>query len=296
MVGTLLDLAGDGRQRVRPRVAFDLLVGGWTERAHRHVQAVGLVAASWRLAAGIAVVAQLAVSVVWLRDWALTGTPVVLPHMISNASAVTFGLALVGFVIGAVAWLAGQRLLARIAAGVAIISWVLTVGVFLALSNPLRIDWYEVVVWSYLAAFATVGMFQPSPTQRRLAGVIAILVLLAAQMLTTGVEPMTAAGTLVIADQQQLSVALLDRGADTLHTALRSGWTLLVLAGLALVRIDPRPVLAACWLLPFLALDHLYWGGPLGLTTGLLAGFAVIVWALVLSRSLKHNSGPDLTT
>jgi hypothetical protein len=125
-------------------------------------------------------------------------------------------------------------------------------------------------------------------------------VLLASQLLTTGVTPITSVGTLVIVEHQQIPIALLDRGADTLHTALRSGWTVLAIAGLGLVRIDPRPALAACWLLPFLALDHLSWGGSwggaLGLTTGVFAGFAIIAWALVLSRSGNPDSGPDLTT
>jgi hypothetical protein len=65
------------------------------------------------------------------------------------------------------------------------------VGVFHALSNAMWIDWYEVVVWTYLATIATIAMFQPPPTHRRVAGVAAVVVLLASQALTTGVTPIT---------------------------------------------------------------------------------------------------------
>jgi hypothetical protein len=238
---------------------------------------------------------QLVVAVVWLRDWALTGTTAVLPHMIGNASAITYGLALIGFVIGAVAWLAGRRRVAQIAGAIAIVSWVLTVGVFHALSNPMWIDWFDIVVWTYLATIATIGMFQPPPTHRRLAGATALVALLATQALTTGATPITSVADLVVT-QQPIPIGLLDLGADTLHTALRTSWTLLAIAGLAMVGIDPRPAVAACWLFPFLALNHLYWGGPLGLTTGVIAGLAVIAIALATTRAPDTGSGHDLLT
>jgi hypothetical protein len=295
MVGTILDLAGEGRRRVSPRVALDLLVGGWTERARRHLRTVGPLAAGWRLAIDIAVVAQLVVAVIWLRDWALTGTTAVLPHMIGNASAITYGLALAGFIAGAAAWLAGLRRVARVAAGIAIGAWMLTVGVFHALSNPMLIDWYAVVVWTYLATIATIGMFQPPPTHRRTAGTAAVVALIASQALTTGVTPLTSVASLVI-HEQTIPIGLLDSGPDTLHTALRTGWTLYAIAGLAVVRIDPRHAVAACWLFPFLALNHLYWGGPLGLTTGVLAGLAVVAIALATTRSTDPGSGRGLPT
>lgn len=295
MVGTILDLAGEGRRRVSPRVALDLLVGGWTERARRHLRTVGTLAAGWRLAIGIAVVAQLVVAVIWLRDWALTGTTAVLPHMIGNASAITYGLALAGFIAGAVAWLAGLRRVARVAAGIAIGAWMLTVGVFHALSNPMLIDWYAVVVWTYLAMIATIGMFQPPPTHRRGAGTAAVVALPASQALTTGVTPITGQSFLVI-HEQTIPIGLLDSGADTLHTALRTGWTLYAIAGLAVVRIDPRHAVAACWLFPFLALNHLYWGGPLGLSAGVVVGLAVVAMALATTRSSDPGSGRGIRT
>jgi hypothetical protein len=295
MVATVLDLAGDGRRRVSPRVVLDLLVGGWSERARRHLREVGPLAAGWRLAAGIAVVAQLVVAVIWLRDWALTGTPAVLPHMISNASAVSYGLALTGFAVGAVAWLTGLQRVARIAGGIAITAWLLTVVVFHAPSGPIWIYWFEIVVWTYLASIAAVGMFQPPPTHRRVAVVAALVALAASQLLMTGVVPITNVGFIVVREQP-FPVWLFDSGPDTLHTTLRAGLTLYAMAGLALVRIDPRHAAAACWLLPFLALNHLYWGGPLGLTVGVLAGFATIAWAVTTARSPHCGPGRDLST
>jgi hypothetical protein len=290
MVGTILDLAGDRRRWVAPRVALDLLIGGWTERARRHLRGVGPLAAGWRLAIGIAIVAQLVVSVIWLRDWALTGTPAVLAGTIAGASAVTYGLALAGFAVGAVAWLAGARQVARLASRVAITAWVLTVVVFHAMSNPFWMSWLEVVVWTYLAAIAALGLSQPPPTNRRVAGAVTLVVLAASQVLTTGVVPMSNVAFLVLREQP-FPVWLFDRGPDTLHTALRSGWTLYAIVGLALVRIDPRHAVAACWLFPFLALNHLYWGGPLGLTAGVLAGTAVVAWALATLRSPTSRGG-----
>lgn len=296
MAGTILDLADDGRRRVSPRVALDLLVGGWTERARRHLREAGPLAAGWRLAAGIAVVAQLVVSVIWLRDWALTGTPAVLAQMIGNASAITYGLALTGFVVGATAWLAGLRRTARIAGVVAITSWLLTVGVLHALSNPIWMDWLEVLIWTYLAGVAAIGMFQPPPVHRRVAGAAALVALLASQALSSGVTPMTSQGVVHIVLEQRMPIALLDRYADTLHTALRTGWTLFAISGLAVVRIDPRPAVAACWLFPFLALNHLYWGGPLALTTGAIGGLAVVAWALTTTRAPHSGSRHGLPT
>jgi hypothetical protein len=299
MVGTILDLAGDGRRWVSPRVALDLLIGGWTERARRHLREVGPLASGWRLAIGIAIVAQLVVSVIWLRDWALTGTPAVLAGTLGGASAITYGLALVGFAVGAVTWLAGLPRVARMAGGTAITAWLLTVVVFHALSNPFWMSWLEVVFWTYLAALAAIGMTQPPPTNRRVAGAVTLVVLAASQLLTTGVVPMSDVAVLVI-HEQTIPIALLDRGGDTLHTALRTGWTLYAIAGLALVRIDPRHAVAACWLFPFLALNHLYWGGPLGLTAGILAGTAVVAWALATlhsptSRGDQGRSGDEGT-
>jgi hypothetical protein len=68
------------------------------------------------------------------------------------------------------------------------------------------------------------------------------------------------------------------------------------LPGLAVVSIDPRHAVAACWLFPFLALNHLYWGGPLGLTVGVLAGLVVVAIALATTRSTDPGSGRGLTT
>jgi hypothetical protein len=295
MVGTLLDLAEDGRGRVPPGVALDLLVGGWTERAHRHLRSDGLLVAGWRLAVGLAVVAQLVVSSIWLRDWALTGTTAILPHLLGGASAVTFGLALAAFVVGGVAWLVGLPRVARVAGGLALTTWVLTVGVFHLLSGPVWPEWLSVVVWTYLAVVAAIGLLQPPPTHRRLAAATALVALLAAQLLTTGVAPITGQGFLVV-QEPTLPLGLLDRGADTLHTALRAGWTLVAVAGLALARIDPRPAVAACWLFPFLGLDHLYWGGPVVPAAGVLAGLAVIAVALLATRSPTSGPGRDLPT
>ncbi len=292
MYATLMDLADDGRRSVPMRVALDLLVGGWRERARRHTRLAGALGAGWQLTVGIAVVGQLVVSVVWLRDFALTGTPAVLVHMIGNASAITYGLALVSFIIGAIAWLAHQRQLARVAGLVAITSWVLTVAVFPALSHTMWSDWLQVVSWSYLAAVATVGMFQPPPTHPRLAGATALVAVLISQLLTSGVTP-TSDHNIVYLAEQTLRLGLLDRGTDTLHTALRSGWTLLAIAGLALARIDPRPLLAAGWLLPLIALDHLAWGGPIVPATGAAAGLAVVAAAIASTRSTRPNAGPN---
>jgi hypothetical protein len=138
-------------------------------------------------------------------------------------------------------------------------------------------------------------MFQPPPTHRRVAGVAAVVVLLASQALTTGVTPLTSVASLVI-HEQTIPIGLLDSGPDTLHTALRTGWTLYAIAGLALVRIDPRHAVAACWLFPFLALNHLYWGGPLGLTLGVLAALAVVAITLATTRSTDPGSGRGLPT
>jgi hypothetical protein len=289
MLATLLDL-GEGRRSVQPKVALDLLVGGWSERARRHVHAAGAAAAGWRLATGLAVVAQLVVSVVWLRDWVLTGTPVVLAHLIGNASAVTYGGALVAFIVGALAWIAGQATLARVAGVVALSCWLLTTVVFHALSNPIWTDWLELLPWSYLAILATIGLVQPPPAARRLTGMTALVAVVASQLLTSGVEPMTDRAVVTLLEQP-LVVGLFDRGADTLHTALRSGWTLLAIGGLGLVRIDPRPAIAACWLLPFVALDHLAWGGPLVPGGAALAGLAVVAIAIALTRSSSIDPG-----
>lgn len=295
MVATVLDLAGDGRRRVSPRVALDLLAGGWSERARRHLREVGPLAAGLRLATGIAVVAQLVVAVIWLRDWALTGTPAVLAGTMGGASAITYGLALTGFAVGGVAWLAGLGRAARIAGGIAITAWLLTVGVFHALSNPSWMFWFEVVVWTYLTILATIGLFQPPPAHRRVAGVVALVALAASQLLTTGVVPITNVGFIVVREQP-FPVWLFDSGPDTLHTTLRAGLTLYAIAGLALVRIDPRHAVAACWLFPFLALNHLYWGGPLGLTAGIIAALAAIAWALTTTRSPHFGPGRDLSS
>jgi hypothetical protein len=292
MHATLLDLAGDGRRSVPPRVAVDLLMGGWSERARRHVRSAGALGAGWRSALGIAVVAQLVVSVVWLRDWALTGTPAVLAHMLGNASAVTYGLALGAFVVGAIAWLAGHPRLARVAAVVAITAWVLTVVVFHALSNPVWSDWVEVVVWSYLAVVAGVGMFQPPPVHQRLVGTVALIALLAAQLLSSGVTPMAAEHSLYVVERS-LPLGLFDRGLDTLHTGMRWAWTLLAIGGLALLRMDVRPAVAACWLLPFVALDHLAFGGPIVPSVGAIAALAVV--AIAIARFAGTDPGRDLT-
>lgn len=292
MSATLLDLADDGRRSVPVRTALDLLLGGWSERARRHVASEGALAAGWRTATGIAVVVQLIVAVVWLRDWILTGTPQVLAHMVGNASAVTYGIALTGFVIGGVAWIAGRPRIARLAGLVALTAWVLTTVIFHALSNPVWTDWFEVLVFSYLAVVATAGLTQPPPIHRRLVGAVTLGALLAAQLLASGVAPMTAQGTLVVAEHG-FPQGLFDRGLDTLHTALRWGWTVLALGGLAVLRNDLRPAVAACWLLPFVALDHLAGGGPIVPGIGALAAVAVVVFALVITRSAGSTGGLD---
>jgi hypothetical protein len=162
--------------------------------------------------------------------------------------------------------------------------------VFHALSNPIWTDWLELLPWSYLAILATIGLVQPGPTARRLTGLTALVAVVASQLLTSGVEPMTDRGVVTLLEQP-LVVGLFDRGADTLHTALRSGWTLLAIGGLGLVRIDPRPAVAACWLLPFVALDHLAWGGALVPGGAVLAGLVVVAVAIALTRSSSIDPG-----
>jgi hypothetical protein len=54
----------------------------------------------------------------------------------------------------------------------------------------------------------------------------------------------------IVLREATFPIGLLEGGADTPHTALRTGWTLDGLAGLALVRIARRHAVAACWLFP----------------------------------------------
>lgn len=292
LVGTVLDLAGH-RRRVPLRLAADLVTGGWRERSRQHVGSVGLAAAGWRVALTVAVVAQVAVSLVWLRDWVVTGTPAILAHFMGGASTVTYLGALIAFVVAGAAWLGGWQRTARVAAVVAVTAWVLTTVVFHTLSNPMLIDWLQVIPWTYLAGIATLGLFQTPPTHARTVGAAAVVVVVASQLLSTGVVPIGPVGYLVV-EEGQLPIALLDRGADTLHTALRAGWLALALAGLALVNLDPRPAAAAGWLLPFVALDHLYWGGSLGLVTGVVAACLVVAYALSAGRSSRTEDGGHL--
>jgi hypothetical protein len=292
VLGTVLDLAGD-RRWVPPRLAIDLLARGWQTRSRQHVGAVGLAAAGWRTALGIAVVAQVALSLVWLRDWVVTGTPAILAHFLGGASTATYLGALVAFVVAGAAWLGGWQRTARVAAVLAMTAWLLTTVVFHAMSNPVLIDWLQVAPWTYLAGVATIGLFQAPPTHARAVGAIAVVVVVASQIFSTGVEPVGPVGYLVV-EQGQLPIALLDRGADTLHTALRTGWVALALTGLALVNVDPRPAVAVGWLLPFLALDHLYWGGPFGLVTGVIVACLVIAYALSSGGLPRTGDGGHL--
>jgi hypothetical protein len=256
LVGTVLDLSGPGRPWPSPAVAIDLVAGGWTVRARQHRRdAGGWLAAGWRAATLAAVVLQVAVSLAWGWHWSTSGFVPMLP-VLSNASAVTFLLALAGFTLAAVAWLAGQTHAARWLSGVALGSWAVTVLLFQMVLSGGAPSQLVLVAWTYLAVLATWALWQPRPSYPATVAIVTAAVA-AATLWWVSAVPDTEPGYLRLADTGLFTRPNVDTlQILTLQILLLAGWALAAVIALLAVRRDPRPITAVAGLLPFALLTH----------------------------------------
>jgi len=250
-------------------------MGGLVERAHQHKrQAGGWLASGWRTSTIIAVVIQVAVAALWGQQWLTKGFVPMLP-VIANASAATYLVALVGFLLAAGAWLAGWTRAAKLLSSGALLSWTVTVFVFqMVLSGGTHAQGM-LVAWTYLAVLATWVLWQPRPTYPRAVALLTVV-------LTLGAVAGSIATDTAGAQAGQLQIAGLVR-IQTLPGVMILGWAALALIGLLMFRRDPRPVIAATFLLPFAALLHPPVLRPLALGVAVLA-IAVIGATIAATR------------
>lgn len=260
------------------------MLESWRSRANADVSDRGHLLAGWRLATSLALAAVAASSLVWLRDYLSGGIVPMLP-VLGAASAVTFVIATVGFPTATALWIGRRTRAARLCGLVAMTCWIVTAVVFqLLLGGSLQVtgqipaDQMGLLAWTFLAAAATAGLWQAPPGSPRAVGGAVIGVAVAAIFLTsTGVQPLSdSSGYLVVDASPAWLPAALDGGANTLHTSVLVSWALLMIVGIVAWRIDPRPAIAALWLLPFVLLSQLPEAGPAVLIIGLMLGTLVI--------------------
>lgn len=246
LVATVLDMSRPVQRWPSIRVGVDLLTSGWSERAHEHRRSSGgWFAAGRRIAAVAAVILQVVVAGVWLRQWVAEGTVHMLP-VLSGASAYVFVVALGGFIAATVAWLGGLARTARILSWVALAAWIVTVVVLqMWLSSIHGIGAAVLVAWTYLAALATWGLAKPPP----------------ATPVAVGTVTAAAGGAAVMAPLTWTpsSVGWLSHapwGPAEPWWWIMPAWVAGSLLAILLARRDPRGVIAVSLLTPLIVLRH----------------------------------------
>lgn len=261
LVATVLAMSGSGQRWPSVRVALNLLVSGWFERAHQHRRASGgWLAAGWRMATVAAVMLQVVMAVVWLRQWIVDGYVPMLP-VLGALSAWTFVIAMGGFIAATATWLVGMARTTRVLATLAVVAWLVTVLVFqLMLSGYIG----NVAVpfgWTYVAAMATWGLWQPRPAVPVAVGSATVVACTVALATTPSVFEPSRAG-------------LLQHAQSNVPSWIIPAWGIAALVAILTAPRDPRWVIATSLLLPLVVLIH---RPVFGMATLSLTGLAVAV-------------------
>lgn len=272
LVATVLEMSRPGQRWPSLRFAADLLVSGWVERAREHRRSSGSwFAAGRRIALVVAVMVQVVVAGVWLRQWFADGLVPML-SVLGAASAYTFVGALSAFIVATAAWLCRLGRLARVLARVAFALWFVTVFVFqLGLSGDTS-GAVALMGWTYLAVLATWGLHQPRPTAPRAMGSATAAAGVIAVAMTPSVLAPTIAGWLLQAPW----------GVEPSWVA--PVWIAGSIVAIAVARKDPRWVIATSLLLPLVGLLYPWALGTVEAGLGALAT-AVLLAAFLAPRA-----------
>jgi hypothetical protein len=194
-------------------------------------------------------------------------------------------------------WSVGRQRAARTVGIAALVGWLLTAVVFqLWLGGSLQVAGQvdaaqaSLLAWTFLAVIAATALWQSPPRARGGAAATLLVAVIAAFVFARGgVSLEDTGGYLVLEGPVGWLPTLHDRGPlDTLHTAVLVAWALMVGVGTVCWRIDRRPVLAAAWLAPFVAMSQLRSAGAVTI------GLGLVVTAGVLALGLR--SGPPTTS
>lgn len=269
LVATVLSMSRPHRRWPTVRTVVDLVAGGWSERAHQHRRSSGSwSAAGRRVALVAAVMLQVVVAGVWLRQWVIDGFLPMLP-VLGAASAYTLVGALYGFIAAAVAWLVGLAGPARVVARVAFASWLVTVCIFQVALSGHTPSIAVLLAWTYLAALATWGLGQPPPANPAAVG------------MWTAVAGVVAAAAVALPWTPDSSDWLRQAQWGSGHLWwVEPAWVVGAIVAIVVARKDPRWVIAASLLLPLVVFLR-----PPALTA-VSAGLAGLAAAVLLAAFL----------
>lgn len=270
------------------------MLDAWRTAARDAVRRNGYAGASWRFATLAALLVMACATPVWLRAYLTTGYLPMLP-VLGAASLVTFVVAAIGYPASALLWTVGRQRAARTVAIAALVGWLLTTVVFqLWLGGTLQVEGQvdaaqaSLLAWTFLAVIAVAALWQPPSRARGAAAATLLVAMTAAFVFARGGVPLEDTGGYgALEGAAGWLPSLLDRGSlDTLHTAVLIGWVLLLVLGVLSSRIDRRPILAAVWLAPFVAMSQLRSAGAV------MIGIGLMVTAGVLALGLRSAPRP----